>query len=84
MLGNICVQKSASRDTNVGQYSCSKKCFEEHDVFYVALLGLLAAVLGLASKLVLRAVLGSVDLLEGLMPDGVVALLEGGDGPIRK
>ena len=24
-LGNIRVQKSASRDTNVGQYSCSKK-----------------------------------------------------------
>ena len=23
--------KSASRDTNVGQYSCSKKCFEGHE-----------------------------------------------------
>ena len=31
MLGNIRVQKSASRDTNVGQYSCSKKCFEGHE-----------------------------------------------------
>ena len=41
-----------------GQYSCSKKYFEERDVFDVALLGLLAAVLGLASKLMLRAVLG--------------------------
>ena len=43
MLGNIRVQKSASRDT----------------IFIdVALLGLLAAVLGLANKLVRRAVLG--------------------------
>ena len=30
MLGNIRVQKRASRDTNVRQYSCSKKCFEGH------------------------------------------------------
>ena len=30
MLGNIRVQKSDSRGTNVGQYSCSKKCFEGH------------------------------------------------------
>ena len=29
-LGNIRVQKSASRDTNVGQYSCSKRCSEGH------------------------------------------------------
>ena len=44
-----------------GQYSCSKKCFERHEVlrfFDVALLGLLAAVLGLTSKLVHRAILG--------------------------
>ena len=31
MLGNIRVEKSALSDTNVGQYSCSKKCFERRE-----------------------------------------------------
>ena len=52
MLAILCVQK---------------KCFEDLRFFDVALLGLLAAVFGLASKLVLRAVLAGVELLEGFI-----------------
>ena len=37
-LGNICVRKSASRDTNVGQYSYSKKCFEGHKCWAIFVL----------------------------------------------
>ena len=56
--------KKCARTTNVGHSLCPKKCFEDLRFFDVALLGLLAAVLGLASKLVLRAVLAGVELLE--------------------
>ena len=46
---------------------CVQKLLPELKVFEVALLGLSAAVLGLASKLLLRTVLAGVELLEGFM-----------------
>ena len=54
------------------------------EVFDVALLGLLAAVLGLASKLVLRAVLAGVELPEDFCYKLVVGTLLGGEeGPMK-
>ena len=70
MLGNIRVQKSASRNTNVRQYSCSKKCFEGHKdtmFFYVALLNHLAAVSGLANKLVCLFVACNIKQVQDLL-----------------
>ena len=38
MLGNIRVEKSASSDTKIEQYSCWKKCFERYKCWAIFVL----------------------------------------------
>ena len=43
-LNNIRVEKSASSDTNVGQYSCWKKCFERYKCWAIFVLKKIASI----------------------------------------